>query len=427
MRRVWSILSLLLWLSLWAGATHAAPNDTAPGRISFVKNGSLWLWEAGQEREIVRGTDVSTPGFSSDGRYIAFRQKGSLYVIRQDGTGPWKLPGDDYRWSPSGNLLALEAPSGVLIVPISEEGPGEPRLVAPNWHGAAWSPDGQRLAMVKLERGEQSMTGTSLIGVLVLADSQPRVIWQESFHADESKGAYGQAGGLRWSSDGRWLSFMRYGMTASSASDRNQLVVLPSIGGRPVMLGEMVYNSAFYNWSPSGAMMAFTDGTWRSVWENKQVRVAPMPPRSPFRSLTPEGYADREPAWHPSGQYLALSRSKAKEPRPSKLPAEEQAIWMLPVSTGQSWKVTGSDGGVAPIWGGDGSLLWVLPPGDQRPASLWWKPSGNNGHARELIRGLSIHFEFYGQWRWRDVYDWWRPQLLIEAREAHIMSRGQRI
>jgi hypothetical protein len=156
--------------------------------------------------------------------------------------------------------------------------------------------------------------------------------------------------------------------------------------------------------------IAFVRGgsLWR-VWEDKQVRVADMPPRPPFPSLTPRGYADREPAWQPSGQYLALSRSLARVPQPMQVPAAEQAIWVMPAATGGGWQVPGSDGGIGPRWGRDGSLLWAVPPGDHSAASLWWKPAGDKGQARAVIRGIDLKSEYYGQWPWREVFDWWTP------------------
>jgi hypothetical protein len=408
MRRVWVVVVLCFWLSALGGSVQALPSVTAPGRIVFVRGNSLVLWEAGQERPLHQGKDLSAPRFSADGRYVSFQQGLSYHVIDAGGAGPWALPGREPRWSPSCNLLVMDTNSGTIVLPITEQGPGTPVLTVADWHDPAWSPDGRTLALVKIERGTEPLSGMSTIGLLSLAEGQPRVRWQEAFRG-RGPDTFGPAGTPRWSADGRWLSYLRYAPTSSGAMDQNQLMALPVADGAPVKLGEVVPNPAFYHWSPRGAVLAFTDGTFRAVWHNKWVRIAPMPPKPPYHSPTPAGYADREPAWDPSGKYLAVSRSLAQWPERTNRPANEQAIWVVPVASTGGHKVRGSDGGVGPTWGPDGSLLWVQPPSGDRPASLWWKPSAENGEAVQLIPEIGLQFEYYGQWRWPEVFDWWTP------------------
>lgn len=410
MRRIWSTFVLLICSCVLPSYALAAPPPTAPGRIAFSRKDGLWLWEAGQERRLLAAGEISAPRFSADGEFIAFRRGRSPYVMRVDGQGPWALPGVDLQWAPHGHVMAVSTAAGVEIVPVSEDGPAKPTLTVRDWQGAAWSPDGRRLALVRAERSQQPMTGRSTIAVMALQEQEPRVLLQEAFYPRTTKGAWGPAGSLRWSADGAWLSFMRYCQTASCGNDLNQLAVISVRGDSPpVTVGTMPPNQSLYAWSPVNSVLAFTDGPWRSVFYNKQVRVAPMPPKAPFQSLTPEGYADREPAWHPSGQYLALSRSRAIEPHPPSGPPQEQAMWVIPLATRQGHKVQGSDLGIGPRWGRDGSLLWVLPPNAGEPASLWWRPAADDGPAREVIHAMNLTWENYGQWPWREVYDWWVP------------------
>lgn len=370
------------------------------GRIAFVRDGQLWLREAGQERQVPTGGRVHQPRFSPDGQFLLYSEPHKLFVARVDGAGAAELPAEHCEWSPVRNQLACESPQGVQLVTTE----GQSALAFPGWHGAAWAPDGERLALVKRVEGKEPRSGTAVLGVARLDDREPKVIWQEPvFPANRPVGGI-QA--PRWSADGRWLSFMRSGVTASVSSDVNELAVLPVAGGTPVTLGETPANPTFYAWAPTGATIAYTDGAGREVWHDKQVRVVPMPPRRPFRSITPQGYADREPAWAPDGSRLAVSRSRAVTPERMDQPAPEQGIYVVDLKTGRGNKV---GDGVGPVYGRDGSLLWVQPAGENRPAALWWRPAAG-GAAREVVTKVDIMNQYYGQWRWRQAFDWWTPR-----------------
>jgi hypothetical protein len=127
-----------------------------------------------------------------------------------------------------------------------------------------------------------------------------------------------------------------------------------------------------------------------------------MPPEPPFRSLTPPGYADREPSWAPTARYLFFIRSIAKTPVRMDLPGEEQAIWRLDRKTGDLRKVPGTEGSLGLKVGRRGQALW--PRGDGKSAALW---TARNGEAIPVVNRIDMGSVYYGQFDWAGVFDWW--------------------
>lgn len=406
-------VSCLALLVLLAGACRAVPavhteSPMPPGRIAFVRDGNLWLWEGGGERQLTRGGGASWPRFSADGRYLAYRYDRALWVLDLKGGGPWRVPGvSGGEWAPFGPALTGRSDQGVVVVTVTERGPLPARLVAPGAGGAAWSPDGRLLTVVRGERGPQQLAGRTTLAVVPPEGGPLKVILTEPFPRQAACGPVGGAAHPHWSADGRWLAFYRTGMTASLAADCNELAAVPAAGGRAVALGVGPANPNWFAWSPDGAAVAFTAGHGRYAWHDKTLRVAEMPPRPPYRAMTPPGYADRDPAWAPDGHRLAFTRSRTETPRRMDLPAAEQAVWVADLRTGASRPVPGSEEGISPRWGRDGSLLWVSAhlAGDRRRGILHWTPAPGQGPVSVAETDQAV--SYYGQWYWRAVFDWW--------------------
>ncbi|HLN62165.1 MAG TPA: hypothetical protein VK464_11490, partial [Symbiobacteriaceae bacterium] len=189
----------------------------APGKIAFVRGGNLWLWENGRERQVTRTGDVANPQISPSGRYVAFEQGGRLLVTPAAGGDLWAVePSGFARWAPAEDTLAVDIAAGVATVPVADQGPESPRLIAMGWHSPAWAPDGSALAVARGEPGNTMARGRVTLAVVARTGGQPRTVVTEQY--DERSPAVG-ASPLAWSADGRWLAYGRYGRTASLSAD----------------------------------------------------------------------------------------------------------------------------------------------------------------------------------------------------------------
>ena len=65
-------------------------NDTPPGRILYVRDGNLWLWQAGASHQFSEGGTWSQPSFSPGGKEIAYvywaQNFSDVFVMASDGS-----------------------------------------------------------------------------------------------------------------------------------------------------------------------------------------------------------------------------------------------------------------------------------------------------------------------------------------------------
>ncbi len=387
------LVGILLLLCLAGCASTPTGSGASSLRFAFVRKGDLWLWEKGKERPLAPGPDIRHPRFSYDGRFLTFYRGRESLVMGVDGGGPWEIPATS-QWSPTANLLAVAQPEGTFLIPVSDRGPGSPRLVVRGWTGTTWSPDGTKLAVRRWERSpETHMKGTSWVAVVPVDGGEPRVILEERFTPDQKSCGAG-ASPLSWSPDGSWLLFVRGGITASTAADCNVLAVVATTGGSPVTVAETP-RPAWAVWEPGRPVLAYVDGAGRMAWYQKRLKLG-APPWRTAPSPTPAGFSDRDPAWHPGGRYLAFTRSEARGPDGVGEPSPGQAVYWIDTHDPHPTEAAGSQGGFAPFWDKSGELYWF------RPRELYARRG-------RILGDLDLKYDYYGQWDVEEVFDSWEP------------------
>lgn len=405
------ILLVVLLLMALSSPVEAAPSQAqgTPGKMAFIRNGHLWLWEAGREREVSTGPKDSSPRLSPSGCYIAFAREKELWLATTDGDRRWRVATTvgSFDWAPTEDRLAISTESGLSTVVVTTAGPRRPSLLAAGWSSPAWSPDGQTLAVVRNTPGSTPFSGTTSIGLLPRTGGEPRIVLQAPYPHGASCGPVGGVSGLSWSADGRWQALLRCGLWASLSADCGELAVMPSEGGEPTPVAAVPAQANWSTWAPKGAVLAFVDGAGRDAWTNKSLRVVAMPPGPAAVTLTPPGYADRDPAWSLDGKRLAFTRSRTEWPEKMTLPALGQSIWISDYPRGGAEQVPGSEQGFAPQWGPGGGLAWFHGVGGEQ-GSLWYVGAPGQAKVR-LITGIDLPFPYYGEWHLEMVFDWWRP------------------
>jgi len=171
---------------------------------------------------------------SPDGKTIAFmsdRDGTARLWIQQLATGgeaPVTAgPDDAPRFSPDGGSLLFirsERESSALYR-IALVG-GEPRKILDDAREADWSPDGERVAIVRGGAGGHD-------AVLVAAADGSQV--RELYRATDRTLA-----GPRYSPDGRWIAVM----SGAQAGSRAQILLVPTAGGAPRVIPAPLPNSA---------------------------------------------------------------------------------------------------------------------------------------------------------------------------------------
>ncbi|MFP3940690.1 MAG: PDZ domain-containing protein [Thermoanaerobaculia bacterium] len=165
----------LSFLVLAAAALPAAAVDVHDTRmlqdpalsaehVAFVYAGDLWIARrdgSGVRRLTAHAGSESGPRFSPDGSLIAFTGEydgnTDVYVVPVEGGSPRRLtwhPGNDVvaDFTPDGEAVLFTSPRSVHtqghrhLYTVAVDGGFPERLPVPNAYGAAWSPDGARIA-----------------------------------------------------------------------------------------------------------------------------------------------------------------------------------------------------------------------------------------------------------------------------------------
>jgi Tol biopolymer transport system component len=278
------------------------------------------------------GTGATAAGPTSsngdDGRIVFVREgpdesSARVFAIEPDGTGETQLidrAAVNPVWSPEGSRLAFECLDGDLVrVCMANADGSNPRMLTQdatdtvdptdNFAPRAWSPDGERLALVGF--------GGAPSGIFTMAASDrgalTRVTTSPTGHFDDT---------LALSPDGSKIVFVRVPETDDHDGD---VFVVAADGTDLLRLsppGTAVECCAPPDWSPDGSRVVFAGENRQEDWAIYSVdadgsdrqRISPL-----------DGWAFA-PSWSPDGRMVSFSQS-CSTARRSSSSARTGRVW----------------------------------------------------------------------------------------------------
>ena len=366
------------------------------GRLAFISRETLWLLDG--ERGVLKrvaspggGFRPMAPSFSPDGKWLAYleRRAGSnalarLWISRADGSDAHIIRGigvaSFFGWSPRRDVLAVAAGPERTKRPCPCYSPTTLRIVSPDgaartlarstWiYGAAWSPDGRRIAV-----SEVSYPISKL--VVYPSAGGPGTIWLAAGvrkRLDGMTGILFQVAGW-WRSLG--IGFWVFGDGAIHNLDATPLDVVNAPHSRPRLLGRTLSGGGTdaISASANGEVAIVTDhGGGRAAWQGKQVELCGPVSCQPLRRAP--GMVAVDPAW--SGDGKTLSYAQAPNVLVGPWSQKRIAAWfavhrilLYNTATGRTRSVPEASGATAVTWSANNrSLLYV------RSDALWLLPS----------------------------------------------------
>lgn len=404
------------------GATHGLGGH---GELAFAAHGTLFLTggPAGALHQVSLPGVPSAPAWSANHRWLAVRvtkvqgrenpylQPGpaALWVVDAAGTGTRKLtpPSWDvssFAWSPRSSRLAVAAgtpapqdTSGVVAVVTT--GGARKVLATGTVSGVAWSPSGTQIAAgVAVKRSRPGWR--SRLELLSPAGGPPTVVTSSNGNQLELAGWWPTGSGLLYWTDPQGSeSIAADGLPLSSVS-------LPQRRSRR-LVATMLVHSSWLAFAPGGRTAAVVSAGYREIWLGDKLITLCHSSAGCTPVVQAPGVVSLDPSWSPGGGRLVFARFSASGPFGPHGHADFSPYWIRRwQATSRLW-VASADGSSAkplaaagpgaldPVWGSDGSLLFV------RDDSIWLLPPAAAGPVRVTgplgaFTGQAYYQTYYG-------------------------------
>jgi Tol biopolymer transport system component len=265
------------------------------GKLVYVRAGDLWVWQAGEPRQLTSGGTWRQPTLSPDGAEIAYvlRQQNfsDLFAMSVDGSTSRRLTNGEANvvgqndwtfrpaWSRDGSRIAYisDANSYFPVVWVMNgDGSGKRQVMTPAMNldaadAISWAPDGRRLAVTAMGREATQIHLIDLVeGIAERLTAHPQ-------------GALDPA----WSPDGALIAYI------AREGGRTELRLKRPDGSGDAKFDKLAYVRS-PTWSPDGRSLAVLSAQGGSfdVWIGSVEVDGDSPRFGEFRQLTRDGGID---------------------------------------------------------------------------------------------------------------------------------------
>jgi Tol biopolymer transport system component len=309
----WLILAVVFLGSSPTPGMAAARTAEGSGVIAFESDraGAFNVYVGNADGGAIRritSTGGYSPAWSPDGSRIAFLRGGIIYSTGADGTGERRVvSGVDQAWSPDGTRLAFMRDWDIFVV--NPDGTAERRLTKGatsqdiNTFAAlpTWSPDGSQIVFERFD------------GLYLVSVQTGELKQLSTWGTDPDTNAR-----PKWSPDGSAVAFIAtcrrcaHGSADSVELSGNTVPALHVVR-LDTGVDRQIANDVGYvfNWSPSGANIAFS----RALNDKEDAPYEIFSTPSSGGAITRitknvVGENSFAPAWSPDGQWLTYLRER---------------------------------------------------------------------------------------------------------------------
>ncbi|MDR4888556.1 translocation protein TolB [Fredinandcohnia sp. QZ13] len=382
-------------------------NAEVPLSAAFIRDHQLWIKTSNQEIQITKDRYVYSPKWSFDGRFIGFidgdekGEKSDLYIYdtkENEIYQPYvRVVTSDFKWSPIKNQLAY-TDHGLLNVTKMKNGrPQGFENVSLGVGGFEWFPNGKEF--IVSSQSNLLPTGWSPIPLFrIPVDANLAKEKMKHFYTIQTKepDLFGiDADYFKWSSDGKWISFLLI-PTASWSMDSNTLCVLSSQGEQFQAVGKMLGFNDWFKWAPKSDQLAYISGEGRFFVENKKVKVADIPIIKQQKEYTPKGFVDLDLEWFSKDVVIVNRAKENKEWKEGPVPTMFTSLYAINIKTGEQEQVSFPkenelDKNPQVV---DSYLSWFRKLPDQNNGNVWVK-NGVNGLEQIWLKNVDSAPTFF--------------------------------
>ncbi|WP_057761856.1 TolB-like translocation protein [Cytobacillus praedii] len=342
---------ILLLLTLICFHFSVSTSAEALLTAAFIRDNQLWIKKGGQEIQLTKDRYVYTPKWSFDGRFIGYidgDEKGGksdlfIYDTREkESYQPYvRVETSDFKWSPNKNQLAYNDHGLLNVTKIKNGRPQGFENVSLGVSGFEWFPNGKEF--IVSSQSNLLPTGWGPIPLYKIPiDANLAKDKMKHFFTIQTKepDLFGiDANYFKWSSDGKWVSFLVV-PTASWSMDSNTLCILSSQGKHFQAVGKMLGFNDWFKWAPSANQLAYISGEGRFFVENKNMTIAEMPTSKQQKEYTPKGYVDLNLEWLAKDLVIVARAKENKEWKEGPVPTMFTSLYAINLKTGEQKQIS---------------------------------------------------------------------------------------
>ena len=344
-------IRILLLLTFICFHFSTIASAEAPLTAAFIRDHQLWLKNGDQEIQLTKDRYVYSPKWSYDGRFIGYidgdekGEKSDLFIYdtkEKESYQPYvRVVTSDFKWSPNKNQLAYNDQGLLNVTKIKNGRPQGFENVSLGVSGFEWFPNGKEF--IVSSQSSLLPTGWSPIPLYrIPVDANLDKDKIKPFYTIQTKepDLFGiNADYFKWSSDGKWVSFLMI-PTASWSMDSNTLCVLSSQGQHFQAVGKMLAVKDWFKWAPSANQLAYISGEGRFFVENKKMTIAEMPTATQQKEYTPTGFVDLDLEWLTNDLVIVSRAKENKDWKEGPVPTMFTSLYTINIRTGEQKQIS---------------------------------------------------------------------------------------